>query len=71
VRANGAEAGLKGGTATTERMLADDFLGVAPDGSFNGKAKQIADTRDNGDTVSNHVNEVKVRFFGDTAVRSC
>jgi ketosteroid isomerase-like protein len=63
-----AEAGVKGDTATVEQILADDFLGVAPDGSFYDKAKEIADTRENRDMVSNHVNEVKVRFFGDTAV---
>lgn len=63
-----AEAGVKGDTATVERILADDSLGVAPDGSFYDKAKEIAYTRENGDMVSNHVNEVKVRFFGDTAV---
>ena len=63
-----AEAGVKGDTASIERILADDFVGVAPDGSFYDKAKEIADTRDVGNMVSNHVNEVKVRFFGDTAV---
>ena len=64
-----AEAGVKGDTATIERILADDFVGVAPDGSFYDKAKEIADTREEkGNTLSNHVNEVKVRFFGDTAV---
>jgi len=63
-----AEAGVKGDTATVERILADDFVGVAPDGSLYDKAKEIADTRETGNMVSNHVNEVRVRFFGDTAV---
>lgn len=63
-----AEAGVKHDTATIERILADDFVGVAPDGSFYDKAKEIADTRENGEMVSNHANEVKVRLFGDTAV---
>ena len=64
-----AEAGMKGDTSAIERILADDFLGVAPDGSLYDKKKEIADTRDDkGRIQSNHVNDVKVRFFGDTAV---
>jgi ketosteroid isomerase-like protein len=64
-----AEAGVKGDTAAIERILADDFLGVAPDGSMYDKAKEIADTRDDrGKMLSNQVNDIKVRFFGDTAV---
>jgi ketosteroid isomerase-like protein len=64
-----AEAGVKGDAAAIGRILADDFLGVAPDGSFYDKAKEIADTREEkGNTLSNHVNDIKVRFFGDTAV---
>jgi ketosteroid isomerase-like protein len=64
-----AEAGVKGDTETIERILADDFVGIAPDGSSYNKAKEIANTRkDQGQIVSNHVNEISVRFFGDTAV---
>ena len=49
--------------------MADDFVGIAPDGSSYDKAKEIANTRkDQGQMVSNHVNEISVRFFGDTAV---
>jgi len=45
------------------------ILGIAPDGSSYDKAKEIADImNDHGNTISNHVNEVKVRFFGETAV---
>jgi ketosteroid isomerase-like protein len=58
-----------GDTSTEERILADDFLGVDTDGKFYNKAKQIADTRDSPKTyLSNRLNEVKVRFFGDAAV---
>jgi ketosteroid isomerase-like protein len=65
-----AEAGSKGDTATIERILSDDFAGVAPDGSFYDKAKEIANThQEQGNVLSNHTNEIKVRFFGkDTAV---
>jgi ketosteroid isomerase-like protein len=64
-----AAAASKGDTSAIKRILADDFLGIAPDGSFYDKAKEIADTgNDHGSTISNHVNEIKVRFFGETAV---
>lgn len=55
--------------APVERILADDFLGVSPDGKLYDKATMIADTRvAPKEYVSNHLNDVKVRFFGDTAV---
>jgi ketosteroid isomerase-like protein len=64
-----AEADSKGDTTAVERILADDFVGVAPDGTFYDKAEEIKNTReDNGNTLFNHANEIKVRFFGDTAV---
>ena len=50
-------------------ILVDDFLGVDPKGRLYDKAKMIADTRNAPQYfVSNHVNEVKVRFYGDTAI---
>jgi ketosteroid isomerase-like protein len=58
-----------GDTSTSERILADDFLGVDPDGNLYNKAKQIADIRNSPKTyVSNRLNEVKLRFFGNAAV---
>jgi hypothetical protein len=65
-----AEAGSKGDIATIEHILSDDFVGVAPDGSFYDKTKEIANTREElGNVLSNHTNEIKIRFFGnDTAV---
>ena len=42
-----AEAGSKGDAATIKRILADDFIGIAPDGSRYDKAKEIADTANN------------------------
>jgi ketosteroid isomerase-like protein len=64
-----AESSANGDTALVERIVADDFVGVDPDGSFYDKAKEIADTRESPkEFISNHLNEVKVRFYGDTAV---
>ena len=62
-----AEAGIKGGTATIERILADDFLGVASHGSFTIKRQRL---RTRG-TIAGHWGYGKVRFLGDTAVRNC
>lgn len=64
-----AESVATGGTTVLERILADDFLGVDPKGPFYDKAKMIADTREAPKYfASNHLNAVKVRFYGDTAV---
>jgi ketosteroid isomerase-like protein len=64
-----AEAVASGDAAVVERILADDFVGVDTDGSFYKKAKAVADTRETPkEFISNHANEVQVRFYGDTAV---
>ena len=64
-----AESVATGDTIVIERILADDFIGVDPDGSFYDKAKMVADTREAPKYfISNHLNEVKVRFYGDAAV---
>ena len=41
-----AETSANGDTALVERILADDFVGVAPEGTFYDKAREIADTRE-------------------------
>lgn len=52
-----------------ERILADDFLGVDIDGSHYTKASAIKDYRTKpAEFVSNHLNEVEIRFYGDAAV---
>jgi ketosteroid isomerase-like protein len=64
-----AESVATGDPSTVERILADDFLGVDPKGMLYHKAKMIADTRNAPQYfVSNRLNEVKVRFYGDTAI---
>jgi ketosteroid isomerase-like protein len=64
-----AESVATGDSSSVERILADDFLGVDPDGSLYDKNKMVVDTRSSPkEFLSNHLNEVKVRFFGDTAV---
>ncbi len=64
-----ALAVASGDTAIVEQVLADDFIGVAPDGTQYNKQEAMRDTRESAkDFVSNHLNHVKVRFFGNTAV---
>jgi ketosteroid isomerase-like protein len=64
-----AESVATGDPSTVERILADDFLGVDPNGTLYDKAKMIADTRNAPQYfVSNRLNEIKVRFYGDTAI---
>jgi len=64
-----AEASLKRDTRTVERIVADDFVGVDPNGSYFRKADELASVSKNeGDYVAAKGNEVKVRFYGDAAV---
>lgn len=64
-----AESVVTGDTSAVERFLADDIVGVDPDGSIYNKAKELEETRQGPeDFVSNHLNDVKVRFYGDTAI---
>jgi ketosteroid isomerase-like protein len=64
-----AESVATGDTTAIERILADDFIGTDPKGELYDKAKMIADTKDAPKYfVSNHLDQVKIRFFGNTAV---
>jgi len=64
-----AESVASGDTTVIERILADDFVGVDPKGRQYGKTEMISQTRNAPKYfVSNHLNEVKIRFYGDTAI---
>jgi ketosteroid isomerase-like protein len=64
-----AESVASGDASVVERILAEDFVGVDPDGSLYDKAKMVKDTASAPKYfLSNHLNEVKVRFYGDAAV---
>src|SRR4051812_7002555 len=64
-----AESAATGDTTALARILADDFVGVDPKGRVYDKTQMIADTREAPKYfVSNHLNDVKVRFYGDTAI---
>ena len=58
-----------GDTAVAERILANDFVGVRPDGSHYGKAQEIAESKAGQiDYSESHLAEINVRFYGDAAV---
>jgi len=64
-----AESVVTNDVSVLERILADDFVGVDIDGSHYSKADAIKDFRTHSsDFVSNHLNEVEIRFYGDAAV---
>ena len=64
-----AESVATGDTSALERILADDFVGVDPQGNFYDKAKMLANTREAPKYfASNKIGRVTVRFFGHAAV---
>jgi hypothetical protein len=64
-----AESVATGDTSTIERILADDFIGVDPKGNLYNKQQMIDDTKDAPKYfVSNRLNDVKVRFYRNTAI---
>jgi uncharacterized protein DUF4440 len=64
-----AESVVTGDTAAIEHILADDFIGVDPKGHLYTKQKMIDETRSASKYfVSNRLNDVKVRFYGGTAI---
>jgi len=64
-----AESVATGDTSAIERILADDFIGVDPKGRLYSKQEMINETRNAPKYfVSNRLNDVKVRFYGSTAI---
>ena len=65
-----AESTATNDVSVLERILADDFVGVDIDGSHYSKAGAIKDYRTKpSEFVFNHLNDVEIRFYGETAVR--
>ena len=64
-----AKSVATGDTSAIDRILADDFIGVDPQGHFYNKQPMIDETRNAPKYfISNRLNDVKVRFYGNTAV---
>ena len=64
-----AESVANGDATVIQRILADDFVGVDPKGQLYDKAKMVSETADAPKYfVSNHLDDVKIRFYGNTAI---
>ena len=64
-----AESVATGATTDLERIIADDFVGVDPQGNLYDKAKMLSNTREAPKYfASNRIGPVKVRFYGETAI---
>ena len=63
------QAVLHRDTQTMNRLLAEDFLSIAPNGLLQTKAETLAAMR-NGSTVFHSIDilDQRVRFYGETAV---
>jgi hypothetical protein len=61
-------AEVAGDPSVAQRILADDYVGVFPDGSVHGKADAVNSFTPANASVSGRLDYVHVRFFGDTAV---
>ncbi|MXO58378.1 DUF4440 domain-containing protein [Altererythrobacter salegens] len=64
-----AETTVTGYESVTQRILADDFIGVGPLGNqYNKRPPPSGSGKRDIKFVSNHVNEVTVRSNGDMAI---
>src|SRR5689334_19198063 len=59
---------VKGDPSVARKMLADDFIGVDTKGKQYRKANELADIAKPPHMASDVMNDVIVRFYGDTAV---
>ena len=64
-----ADSVQTGDTTALERILADDFIGINPEGNFYDTASMISYIRNAPNHfLSNSLNDVKVRFYGNMAI---
>lgn len=64
-----AHVAVSGNPAIVERIFAEDFAGVSPEGKPYTKRMFIDDTNAHPPGfLSNEVEDIKVRFFGDVAI---
>jgi ketosteroid isomerase-like protein len=64
-----AESVVTRDAGALERIVADDFVGISPNGSRYTKADEIKSYKSEPNSyVFNHLNHVDIRFYGDTAV---
>ena len=64
-----AESVASGDTSVIKRILADDFIGVDPEGNQYDKITMIRETATAPQYfLSNHLNKVKIRFYDNFAI---
>jgi len=61
-------AEVSGDPSVAQRILADDYVGVFPDGTIGNKADAVSFFKPANASASSHLDYVHIRFFGDTAV---
>jgi ketosteroid isomerase-like protein len=60
---------MQNDVATVNRLLADDYLGINPNGTLETKADALAQRRSGTVKISSiEPDNVKIRIYGDTAV---
>jgi Domain of unknown function (DUF4440) len=64
-----AESVASGDSTSVQRILADDFIGVDTKGFQYSKEQEVHNTPGGPKYFkSNHLNDIKIRFYGDMAV---
>ena len=64
-----AESVASGDTSVIQRILADDFIGVDPEGNHYNKQTMVHETATAPQYfLSNHLNDVKIRFYDNFAI---
>ncbi|HEU4664876.1 MAG TPA: nuclear transport factor 2 family protein [Dokdonella sp.] len=63
-----AQSVVTGDRSRRRIYFADDFIGTDTRGRTYGKSQVTRETGPAKSIVSNHLGDVKVRFFGDTAI---
>jgi hypothetical protein len=62
------QAYVTGDVASVDRLLADDFHGVNPQGEVYDKARVLKEVRETPHSSFDEVGPVTVRFYGTTAI---
>src|SRR6185503_19849081 len=64
-----AESVASGDSTVIKRILADDFIGVDPEGHQYNKQTMVTETASAPKYfLSNHLNDIKIRFYGNFAI---
>jgi len=59
---------VSGDAAALDRLLDDGFVGAQPDGTLYSKQEALNWGRTGPNSTFDHVDDLRVRFFGDTAI---